>query len=370
MQIETFQLERSQTLWENEVEINLTESGVHPLSLRELLAPDELDRLLTLPLGYGYTDGRPELRDAIAGWYPGARREHVLVTAGSSEANFLLVWSLLEPGDELVFMLPNFMQIWGVARAFGISVKPFYLREDAGWAPDLDDVQRLVTARTRMIAVCNPNNPTGAVLGEPVLDDLVGIAREVGAYLLVDEVYRGSELAGPETSTAFGRYEKAVVVSGVSKALAHGGLRIGWVVGAPDLVAEAMRRQDYTTIGTGVLNQHVALRVMQPETRERLLARSRGILSENLGLLRDWVAEYPDRFRFVPPRAGGMVFLRYDLPISSTEFSTRLRQDESVFVVAGDWFGMDHHLRLGIGGEPAQLREGLRRMGRFLARVA
>jgi aspartate/methionine/tyrosine aminotransferase len=367
MRLETFQLERNQTLWENEVEINLTESGVHPLCLRDLLGPEEIEALLGLPLGYGYTDGHPELRDAIASWYPGARRENVLVTSGSAEANFLAVWSLLDPGDELLFMLPNFMQIWGAARGFGIVVTPYYLHPGSRWTVDLDEVRRLVTPKTRMIAVCNPNNPTGAVLDEAALSGLVDIARDAGAYLLADEVYRGSELTGPETPTAFGRTDAALVVSGVSKALAHGGLRIGWVVASPPLIAELARRQDYTTIGSGILNQHVARRFLQPARRADLLARSRRILTQNLQILTEWVEGQEGRVELTPPQAGGMAFLRYRSAVPSVQLSERLRRERGVFVAAGAWFGMDGYFRLGIGGAPDQLRDGLRPLGEFLA---
>ncbi|MEM7585437.1 MAG: aminotransferase class I/II-fold pyridoxal phosphate-dependent enzyme, partial [Acidobacteriota bacterium] len=148
MHIETFELERLQSLWENLVELNLTESGIHPYTLRELLDADEIEALLDVRLGYGWTNGEPDLRSAIAAYYPGATQDNVLVTNGSAEANFLAMWSLLEPGDEIVLMLPNYMQIWGLARSLGVEVKPFRLRESQGWTPDLDEIRGLVSSKT------------------------------------------------------------------------------------------------------------------------------------------------------------------------------------------------------------------------------
>lgn len=205
MELETFDLERSQSQWENTVKYNLTESGIHPFTLREILGSKQLDRLLDTRLGYGHTEGLPELRDAIAALYPGATRDHVLVTSGSAEANFVAAWSLLGPGDEVVYMLPNFMQIWGLARALGATVRPFHLRESAAWAPDLDEFERRLSPRCRLIAICNPNNPTGAVLQADAIDAMVGLAHRAGVPLLADEVYRGAEFDGAETASFHGR---------------------------------------------------------------------------------------------------------------------------------------------------------------------
>ena len=240
MKIEEFELERLQSLWENEVEINLTESGVHPYTLRELLTPDEISDLLDLRLTYGWTNGSPDLRDSVRQYYPGTSREQVLITNGSAEANFLAMWTLLEPGDEIALMLPNYMQIWGLARSLGAEVRPFHLRSDGQrWRLDLEELEAAVTPKTRAVVVCNPNNPTGATLTEPEMDRIVELAEAVGAYVYADEVYKGVELDGEERPSFFGRSDRVAVASGLSKALAHPGLRIGWLVGPESLIADA-----------------------------------------------------------------------------------------------------------------------------------
>lgn len=370
MLIEEFQLERLQSLWENEVEINLTESGVHPYTLRELLSAEEIADLLDLRLTYGWTNGSPGLRDAIRYEYPGASRDQVLVTNGSAEANFLAMWTLLEAGDEIALMLPNYMQIWGLARSLGVQVRPFHLRSDGRrWRPDLEELERIVGPATKAIVVCNPNNPTGAVLTDGEMERIVEIAAAADAWVYADEVYKGVELDGEERPSFFGRHDKVAVASGLSKALAHPGLRIGWLVGPELLVQSAWHRNDYTTITTGVLSEKVAEKVLEPRTRRRILERNRALLRQNLTLLEDWIAERPSCFHMVPPEAGGMAFVEYTYEIGSTELSTRLREERGVFVLPGDVYGIDHHLRLGIGEQQQILARGLEILGDFCDRL-
>src|SRR5438874_1805466 len=166
MKLDTFAMERMQSTFENQVEFNLSESGVHPLRLRELVDDDAArDALLSEPLRYTQSNGTIPLREAIAAMYPAATRDHIQVTNGGSEANYVATWNLVEPGDEIVVMVPNYMQTWGLARAFGGLVREWPLVE-AGtprrWTMDVDALERIVSARTKLIIICNPNNPTGA----------------------------------------------------------------------------------------------------------------------------------------------------------------------------------------------------------------
>lgn len=368
MKIEMFDLERIQSLYENKVDYNLTETGLHPYTLEELLDEDEMRQLAVLRLGYGQTDGDDELKETISRLYPGAGPANVLVTNGSAEANFVFTWSNLEPGDQLVLMLPNYMQIWGLARGFGIDVRPFYLREELEWGPDIDEVKRLITPRTRVIALCNPNNPTGSILSEADMKAFVETAAEVGAWLYVDEIYRGAELDGNETPSFYGRYDydKIVVSGGLSKAYGLPGLRIGWLAGPEDVIARGWAYHDYTTISTGILGQWLANRVLQPDRRPHVLGRSRKILNENIKVIQSWVEHHSGLFGFIPPKASGMAFIRYFMDINSRELATRLREEKSVFIIDGDCFGMDHYIRIGFGAEKDYLKGGLARIDEFL----
>jgi len=366
MKIEIFELERIQSLYENQVEYNLTESGLHPFTLRELLTEEEIDALLDVRLGYGQTNGAPDLRDSISRLYQGADKDNILVTNGSAEANFISIWSNLERGDELVLMLPNYMQIWGVARSMGVNVKPFYLKEELNWSPDMDELRSLVTPDTEMIALCNPNNPTGAVLSPQQMTEIVSLAKEADAWIYCDEIYRGAELDGKETPSFYGMYDKVIVDGGLSKAYGLPGLRLGWLTGPKDIIEKAWSYNDYLTISTGILSQEISARILQPEMREKILERNRGMLRENIQAVENWVRSHGNRFRMISPKAGGMAFIRYNMNINSRSLADRLRTGKSVFIVDGDCFGMDHYFRLGIGAANEYLLAGLKRIDEFL----
>lgn len=366
MKFETFELERIQSLYENTVQYNLTESGIHPFTARELLSNAEIETLLDLRLGYGQTNGSMELRNAISQHYRGADMDNVLVTNGSAESNFTFAWSNIQAGDEVVIMLPNYMQIWGIARYLGARVKPFYLKENLNWAPDIDELKQLVGPRTKMICLCNPNNPTGAILDDNAMDAIVEIARVNDALLHVDEIYRGAELEGQETPTFYGLYDNVIVTMSLSKSYSLPGLRMGWLVGPKGLMEKGWAHHDYTSISTTIVSQYVATQVLQPERRKKVLSRGRKLLRENLDAFQKWVDTHAELFHFIPPRAGGMAFMRYNMGINSTELSDKLRLEKSVFIIPGDCFGMDHYLRIGIGGEKGHLLAGLERIDEAL----
>ena len=369
MNLEPFALERWQSIWEHRVEMNISESGVQPLRVEELLETDE-DRsaLLAQELAYTQTNGTPELRAAIASMYPGATPDHVEVTNGGSEANCIVLWHLVQPGDAVVMMTPNYMQIDGIARGLGATVLewPLVLDDGMRWGLDIAALDRLVTRQTRVIVVCNPNNPTGARFGSSDLDGICRIARQAGAWIVSDEIYRGAELDGSITPTMWGRYERVIVTSGLSKAYGLPGLRIGWVAGPPELVATLWGVHDYTTIAPGALNDRLARIALTPERRARLLTRTREILRSNYPVVRRWIDGRAASLTSVPPDAGAIAFVQYRQAINSTLLVERLRDEAGVLVVPGDHFGMDGYLRIGFGSDRARLSEALIRIGRVL----
>jgi aspartate/methionine/tyrosine aminotransferase len=370
LKLEPFEMERMQSTWENRVAHNLSESGVHPMSVEDVLTtPEERAALLREPLVYIQSNGTEELRSAVARLHPGATADNVTVTNGTAEANFIAAWRLVEPGDEVVLILPNYMQLWGIVRAFGATVVPARLREETGWRLDSDELHRAVGPRTRLIAVCNPNNPTGAILSEAERKEIVAAAGRHGAWILADEVYRGAERDGKETATLWGSYDRMLVTGGLSKAYGLPGLRIGWVVGPPATAGELWGRKDYITISPGALSDRLARAALRPEVRARILGRTRGILAANYPVLEEWMARREGRFRFVPPRAGAIAYLRYAWGVNSTKLVTRLREEQGVLIVPGDHFGMDGFLRVGFGNEPQDLRAGLQRIDAVLDRL-
>lgn len=378
MRLEPFEMERLQSIWEHRVAWNLSESGVEPLRLEEL-ADTEEDRtaLFMQELAYTQTNGTVDLRTAIAALYPGATPDQIEVTNGGSEANCVALWQLLEPGDRLVLMTPNYMQIPGLARGLGAILDEWPLVYDGTsfdsrdgslaqgrWRADLDALESLVTDRTKLIAICNPNNPTGARLLEADLDAICRIADKVGAWVLSDEIYRGAEREADDTPSVWARYERAIVTSGLSKAYGLPGLRIGWVLGPAQLIDSLWGVHDYTTIGPGALNDRLAR--MALARRERLLARARGIIRSNYAVVRRWIDARPDGLSHAAPEAGAIVFVRYHHDIDSLSLIERLRDEQSVLIVPGAHFNMDGYFRLGFGSHPALLTGGLERIGELL----
>jgi hypothetical protein len=373
MRIDLFQMERMQALYWHEVEYDLSESGVLPMSIRDLLGPlADAETFLATKLGYPLSEGADETRAAIANWYPGATVDNVTVLNGGSEANFLALWTLLEPGDRLAFMMPNYMQGWGLGRHFGEATDTFELKlRDGRWALDLEGLEKAVTARTKVVMVCNPNNPTGAVLTEQEMDAIVAVAGRADAWLLVDEIYRGAEVDTDASSPTFwGRYQKAVITSGLSKAFAMPGLRIGWAVAPPELIRRIWERHDYTTLTPGMVSDVLAGVAMLPEVRENILARTREIIRMNLPPLEEWIHTHDDVFEYVRPVAGAIAYVKYRLPIGSTELVDRIRTEQSVLLVPGDMFGLGKGIRFGFGFEIERTLKGLARVDQVLTQVA
>ena len=354
-----FVMERFQSLYENEVDFNLSDSGVHPLTISDLLNEEEMQHFLNMEIGYGYSQGDPILRENISTWYQNKNGSNILVTNGSAEANFLTAWSLVNRGDEVILMLPNYMQVPGLAKIIGADIKYIYLKEESGWHLDFNELRLMLTNKTKLISICNPSNPTGAVMSDAEMKTLADLAQEFDVYVHSDEVYRGSELNGNETKSFNEFYDKTIVSCGLSKSFAHPGLRIGWLVADATLIAELWAHKDYSSICASVLSQEIAKKIMEPDTRKQILSRSATMLSSNLRLFDDWLATHPGLFSFVPPKAGGMAFVGYQMNINSTELAHKLRTDQSVLIVPGDCYGMDKYLRFGIGSPSDYLSQGL-----------
>src|SRR3954465_936727 len=250
MAIELFEMERMQSTWENLVDYDMSESGVRPLTLRELVAMGfDLDTFLDVPLGYSQSNGTIGLRDAIAALYLGATADHIEVTNGTSEANYLIALSQLRAGDVVAMQVPNYMQMWGVARSLGADVQTFRLRTEAAWEPDWDEFDRAVTPNTRILYLSNPNNPSGSVLSESAMRRIVDRCEQTGTWLLSDEVYLGAEISRERTQSFWGLSDRVIVTSGLSKAYGIPGVRIGWLVGPASLVADCWSQHDYITLG-------------------------------------------------------------------------------------------------------------------------
>jgi hypothetical protein len=369
LQIPPFEMERWQSLWENQVRHNLSESGVAPFTLAELCDLTGQDPSDT-SLGYGHTEGSPLLRERIAALYPGAGADDVLVTCGSAEANFVACWRLVEPGDRVVIVTPTYGQTPGLAEGLGAEVVELPLEEQRGWQPAPGAAAEAIRAGTRLVVVTNPNNPTGAVLSPASMNEILEATERVGAWVLADEVYAGAELAGPVTPTAWGQSSRVVVAASLSKAYGLPGLRIGWLVADSEWRDEMWARKDYTTIAPSVLCDRLAAAAMEPTARQQILARARGILTTQLAILSDWIAAHDGILRFRPPDAGAIALIGYDLEIDSETLAERLRVEHSTLIVPGCQFGLEGFFRIGFGYSEAHLTGGLARLSSLLEELA
>jgi aspartate/methionine/tyrosine aminotransferase len=368
--IERFEMERYQSRYWHLVDYDLSESGVLPMTIRELLGPTaDAEGFLFTKLGYPLSEGSFETRASIASWYPNAGPDHVTVTNGGSEANFLTLFALLSEDDRLAFMIPNYLQGLGLGRRFAARVDRFRLRQgDGRWSLDTDELKDAVGKRTRVVMVCNPDNPTGSVLSEDEMDAIVLAADRVGAWIVADEIYRGAELDTDVASPTFwGRYDKVVVTSGLSKAFALPGLRIGWAVAPPELIEEIRARHDYTTLAPSMMSDRLAALAMLPEVRDAILLRTRAIIREHYPRLEGWLRTHDDVFAWARPTAGAIAYATYDLPIKSRALVDRIHQEKSVLLVSGDMFGLKKGIRFGFGHDIEHTMKGLALVDEVLA---
>ena len=364
MAIETFAMERMQSTWENIVDYDMSESGVRPLTLRELVEMGfDLDSFMDVPLGYSQSNGTIELRERIAALYPGASVDHIEVTNGTSEANYLIALSQLRPGDDVAMEVPNYMQMPGVARSLGATVKTFQLRQDTHWEPDWDEFERAVTPKTKLLYLSNPNNPTGAVLSDTAMQRIVERCETTGTWLLADEVYLGAEIDRARTKSFWGLGSRVIVTSGLSKAYGIPGVRVGWMVGDPELVAACWSQHDYITIGPNKMSDRIARVAVEPSNRERCYARTREILRHNLPIAREWIASFGSRLSWREPHAGAIALIKYESDRPSLELAERIRMRQSTLIVPGTHVGLEGYIRVWLGGKEEFLREGLRRIG-------
>jgi len=363
MRFPRFDMERMQSTWEHKIRYDLSESGVEALTLEEITRdPKELMRTT---LGYADGVGREATRTLVASFHAGRAADDVVITTGTSEANFLALATLVSSGDEVVVIMPNYMQVHGIASGMGARVREVWLHAERGWTIALDALRLAVNARTRVICVCQPNNPTGQILSQGEVAEIVRVADRHGTWILADEVYRGAERSGEESPTFSGRGERIVVTGGLSKVYGLPGLRIGWLVAPEDEAQSALRLKDYTTIAPATISESLAEIAL--ERRAELLKRARFILGERWPKLEDWAATHSRELHWTPPQAGGICFFSYRFPIESMALVDRLIREYSTMVVPGIHFRAERHLRIGYGMESRILHAGLAAIDRLLA---
>ena len=369
MHIEPFGVEIWMNEWETKCDWNLAETCVESLTIAELLAlvgknDTDLSALLSMKMTYGDIEGSMRLRRAICALYDTQLPENVLVTHGTIGANMLVHKTLVSAWDHVVAVVPTYQQHYSIPASIGANVQPLHLRSENGFLPDLDELRALVTPATKLIAINNPNNPTGSLMDRAMLEQIAAIAREADAWILCDEVYRGTDQTGTGMTVSIADlYEKGISTASMSKAYALAGLRLGWIAGPHELIEAVAIHRDYDTISVGMINDHFAALAL--ENYDKVLSRSHAITRGNLALLSDWVADQ-SLISWVKPKSGTTALLQFDLPMTSREFCVDLLKDTGVMFTPGSALNMEGYVRIGYANNPAILQEGLKRVGAYL----
>ncbi|MEM7094932.1 MAG: aminotransferase [Actinomycetota bacterium] len=370
MHIEPFGVEMWMDEWETRCELNLAETCVRSLTIAELLhltdrSPDALHELLDLKLTYGDITGSPRLRTAIAALYTDRSPDDVVLTHGTIGANMLVHRAMVSPGDRVIAVVPTYQQHYSIPESIGADVHQLWLRPEQQWLPDLDELRRLTAEGARMIALTNPNNPTGALIEQPMLEEIAQIADDAGAWVLGDEVYRGTdETGGGSTASIIDVYERGISTASMSKAYSLAGLRLGWVAAPPSVIEAVTVHRDYDTISVGMIDDYFACLAL--EHGETLLERSRALTERNRAILDDWIANEP-RISWIRPKSGTTALLKYDLDVASRDLCVELLESKSVMFCPGSALGIEGCLRIGYANDTEVLVEGLARFGEFLA---
>lgn len=376
MNIEPFELERWMTRWELDVDYDIAESGILPLSLKEVIdllpvdAARKTERYIQeTPLGYSEARGSARLRSALASTFARAQPEDILVTTGAIEANFLLFHTLVSPGHHVVAVNPAYQQLNSVPKAIGADVSLWEVRTPEGFQYDLDVLESLLRRDTQLIVINSPHNPTGAMLDEEDLKRIVELSDRSGAWILSDEAYRWLEHPGgrPLPPPMHDLSDRAISVGTMSKSFGLPGLRVGWFAANADIAGAAWGLRDYVSLSPAKISDAIASAVI--EHRGRILQRNGAIISENLAFARAWFKDHAELASWTEPQAGLLAMMRYSADIGSTELADGLARDARVMLAPGSAFGLEGFLRIGIGQRPDIFAEGLRRTAGYLAKL-
>ncbi len=346
MKIADFKIEEWMNKYSAGAEYDLTTTCIAPLSINDLPYSKEI---FNVKLGYGDIEGSNRLKNNIKTLYKNQEPENITVTHGAIGANQLVFLSLLEAGDEVVSVVPTYQQHYSIPESLGCKVKLYFLKEENNWLPDMEELDRMITAKTKLLCLNNPNNPTGSVIPDNKLKEIVQITQNKNVWILSDEVYRGLNLMGkPYSESVADLYEKGISVGSMSKTYSLPGLRVGWITGRVDLINEINHQRQYNTISVSILDDYFASIAL--ENRERIAERNFKIIRSGINILRNWLAETP-QFSGIIPTGGTTALLKYHFDIPSRDFCRKLLQSEKVALLPGETLEMEGYVRLGFCAE-------------------
>jgi aspartate/methionine/tyrosine aminotransferase len=372
MRIPSFAVEEWMNKYEHEAVYNIAETCVDSLTVEELISLDGTNpadffaHVAKQKLTYGHIIGSPEFRRRIARSYTSITEDQVLLMNGAIGANFLVLYSLIQPGDHVIAVHPTYQQLYDVPKSFGASVDLLPLRKENNYLPDMDELRELVKENTKLIIINNPNNPTGALMENEMLKEIVSIAKEANAYILSDEVYRNLLQEEVKISSIVDLYEKGISTSSMSKVLSLAGLRLGWIAASPEVIRECLKHRDYTTISCGLIDDMLAVHALK--NYDKILERNLKIVRDNLAILDTWVANEP-AIHYVKPKAGTTALLHFDLPLTSEQFCLQLFRENGAFLTPGSCFDIEGTVRIGYACATEVLIQGLEKVSAFIQQI-
>ncbi len=349
-------------------DLSLSHSGCQPLTAAEFLNEDELPSFLNESLGYGPVDGFADLRQVIADQYQTMDSGQVMTFHGPSEVIYTFMQAMVEPGDKVVVPTPLFYTLHSIARHKGCDMHQWRPTDETSCTFDVADLAKICDRSTKLIVINFPHNPTGQMISESELRQIVDIAKSADAMLVSDEVFRLLELPPHQPlPAACDLYDKAVSINGLSKPFGLGGLRLGWLATRCDEIRDAVKQyRYYTTEMTNTPCQWLATRAMQQQ--EKILNRNRALILANLDRLEAFVETHNGLLKLTRPKAGTMAVVEQRTDLTSSEFCERVLNEEQVFLIPGKLLGMsDRLLRFGLG--MSDFEQGLERLDRFMRSV-
>lgn len=371
MKIAPFKMESWLSGYRFKVAYNLAESGMRDVTLQRLLddCGTDLRILSDLLLEDMPTNGSGYLREAIAACYADLDPERILVTTGTGEALFVLFNTLLNAGDEVVTSFPAFQALYEVPRAIGAHLVFYEHRPQENFRFDAERFCSLIGEKTRLVIVNNPHNPTGAECDDATMAAIVEKARRVGARVLFDEHYRFLPHDDRDIIPSGIRFGDDILATGsITKCFGAMGLRIGWLIGEPELLARCRDMRDYLTHTLSPLSEAIAARALR--NRQVTLSENRRILRENKAALGAFMDEAGELFAYTPARAGVVCFPRYGLDMDSQSLVRELIERCGVFCLPGHSFETEGFIRIGLGPEPERFAEALSLLGPALRDLA
>ena len=370
MKIKPFAVEEWMNAYEEGARFNIAETCVDSVSADELFALTGEDKdafwrsFAARRLTYGDIEGAPALREGICGLYKTLKPHEVVTTHGAAGANHHVFYSLIEPGDRVISIMPSYQQLTSIPESFGADLHVMHLKKERGYLPDLDELRALCVPGTKLICVNNHNNPTGSLVSEELLRGIVEIAKSVDAWVLCDEVYRHLTQEDAWSVSIVDLYDKGISVSSMSKVFSLAGLRLGWIATHDeDLRRALLSHRDYDLISCGMFDE--ALAAVALRNADKVLERNRGIVRENLAILDKWVQSEP-RISYVKPQCGTTALVYYDYDMDSVEFCTRMYHETGAFVTPGACFEEEKSMRVGYANDRETLTAGLAAVSAFL----